>query len=54
MGNMSYCQFQNTLSDLHDCYDAMEDDLSEDEQKARLKLIQMCRDIGDDFGDEVL
>lgn len=25
MSNMSYCRFQNTLSDLKDCYYSMED-----------------------------
>lgn len=24
MGNMSYCRFENTASDLHDCVDALE------------------------------
>jgi hypothetical protein len=54
MGNMSYCRFQNTVSDLEDCLDTLNgldeyyqyyDDLSEDEQKALLRLIDICRDI---------
>lgn len=53
MGNMSYCRFQNTVNDLQDCYDNMDDEdkLSEEEQRARKRLIKMCRDIADDYGD---
>ena len=25
MGNMSYCRFENTLSDMHDCFDNLYD-----------------------------
>ncbi len=36
MGNMSYCRFENTLGDLQDCYDNIDDpDLSESEKRAR-------------------
>jgi hypothetical protein len=42
MANMSYCRFQNTVMDLNDCINAIEEalyegeplDLSEDEQHA--------------------
>jgi len=51
--NMSYCRFQNTLPDLKDCYEAMdEDDLSFDERRARWSLIRLCRDIANDYGHE--
>jgi hypothetical protein len=41
---MSYCRFQNTLNDLIDCYDNIEnDDLSEDEEIAKKRLIKICR-----------
>jgi len=54
MGNMSYCRFENTLGDLEDCYDAMDEKaLSEGETKARKRLIAMCVDIACDYGDEV-
>jgi len=47
MGNMSYCRFQNTLNDLRDCEDHIDDgNLGEDEEKARQKLIVLCRQIG--------
>lgn len=54
MGNMSYCRFRNTLEDLRDCYNNMDDtDLSEDERKARNKLIQLCVNLADDYRDEL-
>ena len=51
MGNMDYCRFQNTLSDLKDCRDDMEDEpQSKEEQRARLQLIELCVDIACDHG----
>ena len=50
MANMSYCRFQNTLRDLKDCYEHIDDDdLSQDEIKARKKLIVLCTDISNDY-----
>ena len=47
MGNMSYCRFQNTLNELRDCEEHIGDeDLSDDEEKARQKLIVLCRILG--------
>ena len=47
MGNMSYCRFQNTLKDLRDCYEHLDDeDLSEEEKRAKNKLVELCSDIG--------
>lgn len=47
--NMSYCRFENTLRDLRDCFDAMNeddmDDLSQYEAEAKDKLIALCRTI---------
>jgi len=45
MPNMSYCRFQNTLSDLQDCYDNIEKKLSQDEHEARAELIRLCLEI---------
>jgi len=45
MANMSYCRFQNTLSDLQDCYENMDNDLPEEEQEAKEELISLCKDI---------
>jgi len=53
MGNMGYCRFENTLEDLEDCYDHIDDDLrdSPEEARARKKLIRICCDIASDCGD---
>lgn len=53
MGNMSYCRFQNTVGDLRDCYDNMDEKMSEDEERAKTQLISLCKRIADDYGDEV-
>ena len=48
MANMSYCRFRNTLGDLRDCYDNLDDnDLSEEEAKARRRLVKVCQSIVD-------
>lgn len=53
MPNMSYCRFENTVEDLRDCYDNINElnDLSEDEQRARLRLIRLCQKIVDEAED---
>ena len=49
MSNMSYCRFENTLNDLEDCAEHIHDmDLSEREEKCRIRLIEMCREIADE------
>ncbi len=54
MSNMSYCRFTNTASDLSDCYEHIDDDdLSDEETRARIALIKICMDIADDFRHEV-
>jgi hypothetical protein len=53
MSNMSYCRFQNTLEDLRDCRDHMDDEgLSEEEKQARYSLIRMCARIADNYREE--
>ena len=54
MGNMSYCRFQNTLPDLQDCYENMQDpaDLSKEERRARRDMIDLCKDIIAEYGRE--
>lgn len=46
MSNMSYCRFENTLPDLRDCLEAInnEDVLSEREAKFAKKMVQVCKD----------
>lgn len=59
MGNMSYCRFRNTLTDLRDCYESMgefvdaEGDGYDNEATARRNLIALCQRIATDYGDEV-
>lgn len=50
MGNMSYCQFRNTLEDLQDCY-ANWDTENEEEIKARKRLLKLCKEIADNYSD---
>lgn len=47
MSNMSYIRFENTLKDLRDCYEHMDDDLSlhSTEVRFRGQLIRLCHDI---------
>ena len=55
MGNMSYCKFQNTLSDLIDCRNTIEEmvtgdedelfTLSREEARAAENLAEQCFDI---------
>ena len=56
MSNMSYCRFQNTLTDLQDCMDTLYDldeDLSElsgAEKRAAKSLIELCNEIVVSYG----
>lgn len=58
MPNMSYCRFQNTLSDLRNCQEALDDgsaedeDLSEEERRAKATLIKVCGDIAANYDDD--
>lgn len=53
MSNMSYCRFYNTVSDLKDCHANMEESVEGEEAVARLRLIQLCISIANDYADEV-
>jgi hypothetical protein len=43
---------QNTLTDLRDCHDHMEEADSEEEKIARRRLVNLCEKIASDYGDE--
>ena len=46
MANMEYCRFENTLRDLQDCLDHInDDDLAVLEANARLELVEVCKQI---------
>jgi hypothetical protein len=57
MSNMSYCRFQNTLQDLRDCADALDEiegnlaELNKEEARAADALILLCREIAEKAGD---
>lgn len=59
MANMSYCRFENTVSDLADCQEALRDvniprpakSLSKEEYRAMKSLVEICKDIASDFED---
>lgn len=53
MGNMSYCKFRNTLSDMYDCLDDMDSELLlPEEARARKRLIELCREIVEQYGQQ--
>lgn len=56
MANMSYCRFNNTLSDLEDCKDALENqDISSLAEKRKAKrLLEVCREIADNFDEDYI
>ena len=56
MPNMSYCQFQNTLLDLQQCFDALIDDkinsLSPEERRACDRLRELCQDFTAEYDEQ--
>jgi hypothetical protein len=58
VSSMSYCRFQNALGDLQDCESALNETggdlerLSPEEHRAAVKLINLCRRIGEDWGEQ--
>ncbi len=56
--NMSFCKFQNTLGDLKDCLDTLDEgppskSLSYEERLARWQLIKTCMTIAEHYSEEV-
>jgi len=48
MGNMSYCRFENTSSDLQDCVDNWELDdkeASDYEKKGKKRIVELAKKI---------
>ena len=52
MPNMGYCRMENTLSDLRDCEEHMRDKLDGTEHRARKEIIETCRNILNDVGEQ--
>lgn len=51
---MSYCKFENTLRDMQDCFETMQDDSfdpdglsSEYERRAYYNFLELCREVAD-------
>jgi hypothetical protein len=49
MANMSYCRFENTYRDLLDCLSAMNDQLSDREKGYRDRLVDVCKEIIEEY-----
>lgn len=53
MANSSYCRFENTLSDLHDCNESLitnpQKRLSEYEWEAFLEMIELCGEMHKEY-----
>jgi len=46
MSNMSYCRWENTLSDLEDCYESWDEGVAnKDEARARKRLIALAEEL---------
>lgn len=62
MANMSYCRWENTSNDLHNCLDALEmrdgsvkefvDDLSEYEQRGFRAVLAMAKKLIEECEDD--
>ena len=48
---MGYCRFQNTVIDLEECLEHILDDLSDEEKRARNRLVDICCEIADQADD---
>lgn len=57
MANMTYCRFRNTLNDLRDCSEALDeiggdlDELPEEERRAAKRLIELCLQVGEGYSE---
>ena len=49
MANMSYCRFENTYRDLYDCYNNINNQLSDTEHSYRQRLVAMCQSIINEY-----
>ena len=55
MGNMSYCRFENTMSDLRDCLDHIHKQCDNTyDESSRQEMIEMFNEITQDFDGDVV
>ena len=53
MSNMGYCRFTNTLADMEDCLENIDDnDLSPEEKNARDAFILICTEVHNGYGED--
>jgi len=52
MGNMSYCRFENTLSDLVDCFLYITEETNSRDENFRLRLITLLTQIAENCDNE--
>lgn len=50
MANMSYCRWENTLNDLRDCAEHVNDPLGGSEARARTSLLELAADMLEEVG----
>lgn len=50
MANMSYCRWENTLNDLRDCAEHVNDPLGGSEARARASLLELAADMLEEVG----
>jgi hypothetical protein len=54
MPNMGYCRFENTATDLQDCWEHFDDDeLSPTEERGRREIIELAVEIARTYGDDL-
>ena len=50
MANMSYCRWENTLDDLRDCAEHVNDPVDGSEARARASLLEIAADMLEEVG----
>ena len=50
MGNMAYCRFENTVKDMQDCIDHLDEQINSTvEERARDKFVKLCHTVVEDY-----
>ena len=49
MSNMTYCRFENTLYDLIDCKESLNDEVEDTELNCKKLLLKECYNILDEY-----
>lgn len=62
MGNMAHCRFENTYNDLNECLDELrnqgsieetENECNQYDKEYVRSLVELCKEIVDEFGDDL-